>query len=160
MFQGGCVGDGDVQPADACDRSLEHVPAATGDLRRDLGSDADAAMPLVRDEEPPVRRTLSVIVFQSIGATVRRSMTVASTPWEESSCAVGPALPGGQCRPGGKPPSHARKARIVATVTFEDASRIYPKSERRAVDRLGLEVSDGEFLVLLPSPCCSCWSST
>ena len=42
----------------------------------------------------------------------------------------------------------------MATVTFEDATRIFPKSERPAVDRLNLEVRDGEFLVLVgPSGC-------
>jgi multiple sugar transport system ATP-binding protein len=42
----------------------------------------------------------------------------------------------------------------MATVTFENATRIFPKSERPAVDRLSLEVRDGEFLVLVgPSGC-------
>ena len=42
----------------------------------------------------------------------------------------------------------------MATVTFEDATRIYPKSDRPAVDELNLEVHDGEFLVLVgPSGC-------
>ena len=42
----------------------------------------------------------------------------------------------------------------MATVTFQDASRIYPKTTRKAVDRLSLEVGDGEFLVLVgPSGC-------
>jgi len=42
----------------------------------------------------------------------------------------------------------------MATVTFKDASRIYPKATRKAVDRLSLEVGDGEFVVLVgPSGC-------
>ena len=42
----------------------------------------------------------------------------------------------------------------MATVTFEGATRIYPKSNRKAVDRLDLEIKDGEFLVLVgPSGC-------
>jgi multiple sugar transport system ATP-binding protein len=42
----------------------------------------------------------------------------------------------------------------MATVTFKDASRIYPKTERKAVDRLNLEIGDGEFVVLVgPSGC-------
>ena len=42
----------------------------------------------------------------------------------------------------------------MATVTFKDATRIYPKTKRKAVDRLDLEISDGEFLVLVgPSGC-------
>jgi multiple sugar transport system ATP-binding protein len=42
----------------------------------------------------------------------------------------------------------------MATVSYEGTTRIYPKSERRAVDRLNLEVADGEFLVLVgPSGC-------
>ncbi len=42
----------------------------------------------------------------------------------------------------------------MATVTFEDTSRIYPKTKRKAVDRLNLSVGDGEFLVLVgPSGC-------
>jgi multiple sugar transport system ATP-binding protein len=42
----------------------------------------------------------------------------------------------------------------MATVTFNEASRIYPKSQRKAVDRLNLEIGDGEFVVLVgPSGC-------
>jgi multiple sugar transport system ATP-binding protein len=42
----------------------------------------------------------------------------------------------------------------MATVTFTDASRIYPKTKRKAVDQLNLTVGDGEFLVLVgPSGC-------
>jgi multiple sugar transport system ATP-binding protein len=42
----------------------------------------------------------------------------------------------------------------MATVTFKDTSRIYPKTKRKAVDRLNLAVNDGEFLVLVgPSGC-------
>ena len=42
----------------------------------------------------------------------------------------------------------------MATVTFKDATRTYPKSEVPAVNRLNLDVADGEFLVLVgPSGC-------
>jgi multiple sugar transport system ATP-binding protein len=42
----------------------------------------------------------------------------------------------------------------MATVTFDAATRIYPKSDRAAVDALDLEVEDGELLVLVgPSGC-------
>jgi multiple sugar transport system ATP-binding protein len=42
----------------------------------------------------------------------------------------------------------------MATVTFQEASRVYPGQERPAVDRLDLEIGDGEFLVLVgPSGC-------
>jgi multiple sugar transport system ATP-binding protein len=42
----------------------------------------------------------------------------------------------------------------MATVTFREASRIYPGTEHPAVDNLDLEVGDGEFLVLVgPSGC-------
>jgi multiple sugar transport system ATP-binding protein len=42
----------------------------------------------------------------------------------------------------------------LATVSFDNATRIFPKSDRPAVDRLNLEVQDGEFLVLVgPSGC-------
>jgi multiple sugar transport system ATP-binding protein len=42
----------------------------------------------------------------------------------------------------------------MATVTYSDASRIYPGSEKPAVDKLNLEIGDGEFLVLVgPSGC-------
>jgi multiple sugar transport system ATP-binding protein len=42
----------------------------------------------------------------------------------------------------------------MATVTYDKASRIYPGSERPAVNELNLEVGDGEFLVLVgPSGC-------
>jgi multiple sugar transport system ATP-binding protein len=42
----------------------------------------------------------------------------------------------------------------MATVTFKEASRIYPGTDSPAVDHLDLEVGDGEFLVLVgPSGC-------
>jgi multiple sugar transport system ATP-binding protein len=42
----------------------------------------------------------------------------------------------------------------MATVTFDGATRIYPKTEQAAVDALDLEVDDGELLVLVgPSGC-------
>jgi multiple sugar transport system ATP-binding protein len=44
--------------------------------------------------------------------------------------------------------------RLMATVVFDAASRIYPGTERPAVDSLNLEIGDGEFLVLVgPSGC-------
>ena len=47
-----------------------------------------------------------------------------------------------------------RKDPPLATVTFKDASRIYPKTNASAVDRLNLEIRDGEFSVLVgPSGC-------
>src|SRR5689334_24279941 len=42
----------------------------------------------------------------------------------------------------------------MATVTYRDASRIYPGTSKPAVDSLHLEIGDGEFLVLVgPSGC-------
>jgi carbohydrate ABC transporter ATP-binding protein, CUT1 family (TC 3.A.1.1.-) len=42
----------------------------------------------------------------------------------------------------------------MATVTFKEATRIYPGSSVPAVDKLDLEIGDGEFLVLVgPSGC-------
>src|SRR5829696_3715944 len=42
----------------------------------------------------------------------------------------------------------------MATVTFDNATRLYPGSTRPAVDSLNLAVADGEFLVLVgPSGC-------
>ncbi len=42
----------------------------------------------------------------------------------------------------------------MATVTYNDATRVYPGTERPAVDSLDLEIGDGEFLVLVgPSGC-------
>lgn len=42
----------------------------------------------------------------------------------------------------------------MATVTFDNASRIYPGQERPAVDSLDIEIGDGEFLVFVgPSGC-------
>ncbi|MFY1696336.1 MULTISPECIES: ABC transporter ATP-binding protein [unclassified Solwaraspora] len=42
----------------------------------------------------------------------------------------------------------------MATVTYEQASRIYAGTERPAVNKLNLEIGDGEFLVLVgPSGC-------
>ena len=37
----------------------------------------------------------------------------------------------------------------MATVTFDNASRVYPGQERPAVDNLNIEVGDSEFLVLV-----------
>jgi len=42
----------------------------------------------------------------------------------------------------------------MATVTYQKASRVYPGTDRPAVDKLDLEIADGEFLVLVgPSGC-------
>ena len=42
----------------------------------------------------------------------------------------------------------------MATVRYDEATRIFPKAERAAVDGLTLEIADGEFLVLVgPSGC-------
>ncbi|MGL4172900.1 MAG: ABC transporter ATP-binding protein [Actinomycetota bacterium] len=42
----------------------------------------------------------------------------------------------------------------MATVTFDKATRIYPGTEKPAVDKLDLAIEDGEFLVLVgPSGC-------
>ncbi|MGO1409787.1 MAG: ABC transporter ATP-binding protein, partial [Brachybacterium sp.] len=42
----------------------------------------------------------------------------------------------------------------MATVTFDNASRVYPGTETPAVDSLDIEIADGEFLVLVgPSGC-------
>jgi multiple sugar transport system ATP-binding protein len=42
----------------------------------------------------------------------------------------------------------------MASVTYENAQRMYPGAEKPAVDNLNLEIADGEFLVLVgPSGC-------
>ena len=42
----------------------------------------------------------------------------------------------------------------MASVVFENATRIYPGTTKPAVDKLNLTVNDGEFLVLVgPSGC-------
>src|SRR3954452_255828 len=42
----------------------------------------------------------------------------------------------------------------MATVTFDDATRMYPGGDRPAVDKLSIDIADGEFLVLVgPSGC-------
>ncbi|MDX6366751.1 MAG: multiple sugar transport system ATP-binding protein, partial [Nocardioidaceae bacterium] len=42
----------------------------------------------------------------------------------------------------------------MATVTFQDATRVYPGSTHAAVDKFNLEIGDGEFMVLVgPSGC-------
>jgi multiple sugar transport system ATP-binding protein len=42
----------------------------------------------------------------------------------------------------------------MATVRFENASRLYPNAERPAVDNFNLDIEDGEFMVLVgPSGC-------
>src|SRR5215210_7151762 len=43
---------------------------------------------------------------------------------------------------------------VMATVTFDKATRVYPGGDKPAVDALDLQVEDGEFLVLVgPSGC-------
>ena len=42
----------------------------------------------------------------------------------------------------------------MASVTFDNATRLYPGGTRPAVDKLNLEVGDGEFLVLVGSSGC------
>ena len=37
----------------------------------------------------------------------------------------------------------------MATVTYDQATRIYPGADKPSVDRLNLEIADGEFLVLV-----------
>ncbi|WP_028278472.1 sn-glycerol-3-phosphate ABC transporter ATP-binding protein UgpC [Arthrobacter sp. H5] len=42
----------------------------------------------------------------------------------------------------------------MATVTFDQATRLYPGTDKPAVDKLDIEIADGEFLVLVgPSGC-------
>src|SRR6266516_3260863 len=42
----------------------------------------------------------------------------------------------------------------MATVSFKSASRVYPGTDTPAVDKLNLEIEDGEFMVLVgPSGC-------
>jgi multiple sugar transport system ATP-binding protein len=42
----------------------------------------------------------------------------------------------------------------VATVSFRDATRVYPGADKPSVDKLNLEIEDGEFMVLVgPSGC-------
>src|ERR1700733_7314297 len=42
----------------------------------------------------------------------------------------------------------------MATVTFDKATRVYPGADKPSVDKLDLEIGDGEFLVLVgPSGC-------
>ncbi|WP_028709656.1 ABC transporter ATP-binding protein [Propionicicella superfundia] len=42
----------------------------------------------------------------------------------------------------------------MATISFRDATRVYPGADRPAVDKLNLEIGDGEFMVLVgPSGC-------
>ena len=37
----------------------------------------------------------------------------------------------------------------IATVTYDNATRIYPGADKPSVDKLNLEIADGEFLVLV-----------
>jgi multiple sugar transport system ATP-binding protein len=47
-----------------------------------------------------------------------------------------------------------KEKKTMASVTFDNATRLYPGGTRAAVDKLNLEVGDGEFLVLVgPSGC-------
>jgi multiple sugar transport system ATP-binding protein len=46
------------------------------------------------------------------------------------------------------------KEKKMASVTFDNATRLYPGGTRPAVDKINLEIADGEFLVLVgPSGC-------
>ncbi len=65
--------------------------------------------------------------------------------------------------PGGGPPTPLLgssgtflpvKGHTMATVTYDQATRIYPGSDKPAVDKLDITIEDGEFLVLVgPSGC-------
>jgi multiple sugar transport system ATP-binding protein len=47
-----------------------------------------------------------------------------------------------------------KESTIMASVTFDNATRLYPGGTRPAVDKISLEIADGEFLVLVgPSGC-------
>ena len=46
----------------------------------------------------------------------------------------------------------------MATVSFKDATRVYPGADHPAVDKLNLEIGDGEFMVLVGP--CGCGKST
>src|SRR5215207_8895831 len=47
-----------------------------------------------------------------------------------------------------------REGIVMATVSFKGATRVYPGTEKPAVDKLDLEIEDGEFMVLVgPSGC-------
>jgi multiple sugar transport system ATP-binding protein len=47
-----------------------------------------------------------------------------------------------------------KEGKPMATVTFDQASRVYPGSDTPAVDKLDLGINDGEFMVLVgPSGC-------
>ena len=49
---------------------------------------------------------------------------------------------------------HLDGSRIMASVTFDHATRMYPKAERPAVDAFDLHIPAGEFIVLVgPSGC-------
>ena len=37
----------------------------------------------------------------------------------------------------------------MASVTFDNATRVYPGADKPSVDKLNLEIADGEFLVLV-----------
>ena len=37
----------------------------------------------------------------------------------------------------------------MATVRYQDASRVYPGADHPAVNKLNLEIGDGEFMVLV-----------
>ena len=42
----------------------------------------------------------------------------------------------------------------MATVSFKDATRVYPGADHPSVDKLNLDIDDGEFMVLVgPSGC-------
>src|SRR4051812_50091840 len=42
----------------------------------------------------------------------------------------------------------------VATVSFDDATRVYPGADHPSVDKLNLDIGDGEFMVLVGPPGC------
>jgi multiple sugar transport system ATP-binding protein len=101
-------------------------------------------------------------------ARARRATTVitdAGTARRRGPCSSRPSATSGwssprtrtsrrDTRPAPRPPHPRPEESLMATVTFQNATRIYPGTDAPRSTRFDLEIADGEFLVLVgPSGC-------
>src|SRR5689334_9679377 len=83
--------------------------------------------------------------------------------WPNEPCSARLASPADTDVPGVPPlqrivrhvPAGEGKAKTpMATVKFDEATRLYPGNDKPSVDKLNIDIEDGEFLVLVgPSGC-------
>ena len=130
-----------------------------------------------------------VVTDRHLDAAARDVLAARSATWCSCECfddiasgyagrgVIAPSLHAGSLAPGlgphGRGPRFGRVPRTrtpfdrrgstVATVTFDQATRLYAGADRPAVCALDLQVQDGEFMVLVGprdaarGPRCGCW---